>query len=275
MNILITGISGFFGRNFVNYLLDRNPECTIIGTSHNRSNPTPHVKSYTVDLASEAFETDIETIIQNHKINYVIHSAAIKYIDVCQKDPIMALRVNTIASHILVKVAKRNNVKNLIALGTERSNNLSSVYSISKYIMQENVLLNNYSVYQGENFFWSDGSVLDIWFNQYCNKESLSVANPNQRMCFNTIDQVCESIFMNIDNNGIIILPENIYIVKLGDLLNAFLDFFKYDNFTSIAANHDNYILPDTFTGLSKDDIQSFIKKYYDIKINLLSNNIQ
>ena len=271
MNILITGIGGFFGRNFAKYLLNEKHECTIIGTVHNRLNFFPNIKTYTINLASETFEADIEAIIQNHKINYIIHSAAIKYVDVCQKDPTMALRVNTIASHILVKVAKRNNVKNLIALGTERSNNFSTVYGISKYIMQENVLLNNYSVYQGENFFWSDGSVLDIWFNQYCKKQPLSIQNPNQKICFNTIDQVCEKIYMNINNNGIMILPENIYIVKLADLLNAFVDFFKYDNVTPIEGTYDNNnnTSSNAPTGLSKDDIQEFIKIYYnDIKIN-------
>ena len=37
MNILITGITGFFGRNFVNYLMKNKVECFIIGTVHNEN----------------------------------------------------------------------------------------------------------------------------------------------------------------------------------------------------------------------------------------------
>ncbi|AYV85814.1 MAG: 4 epimerase [Satyrvirus sp.] len=179
MNILITGITGFFGRNFVNYLIENKIECLIIGTAHSEcklayfKKSFPQIKTYIIDLSSERFELDFESIIKTHNINYIIHSAAMKHVDICQENPLMALRVNTIASDILIKVAKKNNVKNVIALSTDKSNNPCNTYGMCKYIMQENVLANGYSVYQGANFFWSDGSVLDIWFNQYMKKKTI------------------------------------------------------------------------------------------------------
>lgn len=276
MNILITGITGFFGRNFTNYLIGKIPDCVIVGTAHSENKLAyfkksfPNIKTYIMDIASDKFEADIEAIIKNHNINYIIHGAAMKHVDICQENPIMALRVNTIASDTLIKVAQRNKVTNLIALSTDKTNNPCNTYGITKYIMQENVLSNNYSVYQGANFFWSDGSVLDIWFNQYIKNKPLTIRNPNHVRYFNTINHVCERIFENLDNKSTIILPDHVYVVKLQDLLDVFSDFFVYNNIKSIE-EHDYEkeieILRDEITNkinVSKDEIQKLIKDFYN-----------
>lgn len=275
MNILITGITGFFGRNFVSYLIENKINCKIVGTAHSEcklayfKKSFPNIKTYIIDLSSERFASDIESIIKTDEINYVIHSAAMKHVDICQENPMMALLVNTIASDILIKVAKRNNVKNLIALSTDKSNNPCNTYGICKYIMQENVLLNGYSVYQGANFFWSDGSVLDIWFNQYVRKQPLTLRDAHHIRYFNTIDHVCDKIFKNIDKKGIIILPNHVYVVTLKDLFEAFGEYFQYEDFKSVEKYNyekDIEILRDEITNkikLSKTELISFIDNFY------------
>lgn len=275
MNILITGITGFFGRNFVNYLLEKKINCTIFGTAHSENKLAyfkksfPTIKTYVMDLASERFEMEIESVVKENKINYIIHSAAMKHVDICQENPIIALRVNTIASDTLIKVAKRNNIINLIALSTDKSNNPCYTYGLAKYVMQENVLANNYSVYQGANFFWSDGSVLDIWFNQYIRNKPLTIRNPTHVRYFNTIDHVCEKIYENLDSKNKIILPDHVYVVSLQDLFDAFKEYFKYEKYTPIPEyfyEKQIEILRDevnTKIQLSKEGILSFIDKYY------------
>lgn len=275
MNILITGITGFFGRNFVYYLIKNGIECTMIGTGHSEYKLAhfkklfPNIKVYLIDLSSDRFESDIESIIKTHHINYIIHSAAMKHVDICQENPTMALRVNAIASDTLIKVAERNNIKNLIALSTDKSNNPCNTYGIAKYIMQENVLANHYSVYQGANFFWSDGSVLDIWFTQYTKNKPLTIRNINHVRYFNTIDHVCEKIFTNIDKKNTIILPDHVYVIRLKDLLGAFIEYFDYRQVEQI--NQNDYekeieILKDEITNkisLSKEMLLELIDKYY------------
>lgn len=276
MNILITGITGFFGRNLTNYLIDKNIGCTIVGTAHSESKLAyfkknfPSIKTYLIDLSSERFESEIESIILNHKVNYIIHSAAMKHVDICQENPMMAFRVNAVATDTLINVAKRHNIINLIALSTDKTNNPCNTYGIVKYIMQENVLSNNYSVYQGANFFWSDGSVLDIWFNQYTRKKPLTIRSFDHIRYFNTIDHVCDKIFENLNEKGKVILPDHVYVVKLSDLLEAFKEYFKYDNVASV--NSYNYekdveILRDEIMNkinLTKKDLIPFIDKFYN-----------
>jgi UDP-N-acetylglucosamine 4,6-dehydratase/5-epimerase len=275
MNILITGITGFFGRNFTDYLTKKKINCTIIGTAHSECKLAyfkkifPHVKTYVVELSSDKVESDLEYIVSTHKIDYIVHSAAMKHVDICQDNPSMAYRVNAAATDFLIKVAKRNNIKNLIALSTDKSNNPCNTYGIVKYIMQENVLASGSSVYQGANFFWSDGSVLDIWFNQYIKNKPLSVRNCQHVRYFNTIDHVCEKIFENLDEKNKIILPDHVYVIKMSDLLEAFKQFFKYDNVQMVPQyNYEKEIeiLRDEITNkisLTKDQLMSFVEQYY------------
>lgn len=275
MNILITGITGFFGRNFTDYLIKNKIECSIVGTAHSESKLAyfkkffPNIKTYVIDLSSERIESEIESIVVSHQINYIIHSAAMKHVDICQENPLMAYRVNATASDYIIKVAKRNHVKNLIALSTDKSNNPCNTYGIVKYIMQEQVLANGYSVYQGANFFWSDGSVLDVWFNQYIKNKPLTIRNPDHVRYFNTIEHVCDRIYQNINEKSKIILPDHVYVIKLIDLLEAFQTYFKYDNVQRInqySYEKDIEILRDEIIDkmeLSKEQLISFIDNFY------------
>ncbi|QGR53988.1 4-reductase [Moumouvirus maliensis] len=278
MNILITGITGFFGRNFVKYLLEKNITCNIIGTSLNLNKINsfnqlfPTIKVYQLDLSSNNLEEILNSIIKNNNINYIVHSAAIKQLDICEKNPIMALRINSISSNIISKVSKKNGIKNVIAISTNKVNNFNNIYGISKYLMEETILTNNFSIYKGVNFFWSDGSVLDIWFNKYKNNETLSLRNPNQIRYFNTIDQICKTIFNNLNSCTNIILPESVYVINLLDLFNAFTEYFGYNKYEiteqySFEPEIDIIDKNITQIQLSKQDIINLIDTHMKSKI--------
>lgn len=243
MNILITGITGFFGKSFCHYLSTRD-NYTIIGTAHSEhklahfKKSNPQVKVYVIDLASERIESELTHIVNDHQIDYIIHAAAMKHVDICQDHPLMAHQVNAVASDILMKVAKRHKVKNVIGLSTDKANNPCNTYGMVKYIMQESLLANNYSVYQGANFFWSDGSVLDIWFNQYIRSKPLTLRNANHVRYFNTIYHVCDKIYHHLNATKTIILPDYVYVICLNDLLEAFKEYFNYHHVESTPAYH-------------------------------------
>lgn len=276
MNILITGITGFLGRNLTNYIINKKMECTIVGTAHSESKLAhfkkqfPDIKVYILDLASDELASDIDTIIKNHNINYIVHSAAMKHVDICQKNPTLAMKVNCIATNIIIDIAKKYNVKNIIALSTDKTNDPCNVYGMVKSIMQQNVLANDFSVYQGANFFWSDGSVLDIWLNQYSKKKPITIRNSSHIRYFNTIDHVCEKIIENLDEKKKVILPDYVYVIKLKDLLDAFCEYFNYQE-VEIIPEYDfekttEFLNEDIKNKkiLNKDEIIELINKCYN-----------
>lgn len=240
MNVLITGITGSFGRNFARYLRQTDPTINVVGTAHSETKLAyfkklfPEVHVYLLELSSPDLESALDTIMSKHRFDYVVHSAAMKHVDICQENPIMALRVNTIGSQVIFNQCKKHGVKNLIAMSTDKSNNPCNTYGFTKYIMQDLVLNGGYSAYQGANFFWSDGSVLDIWYNQYMKKQPLTIRDPDHVRYFNTLEQVCEVIYQNLGSNGQIILPPLVYRVRLLDLLEAFQAYFQYEQLRSI-----------------------------------------
>ena len=222
-----------------------------------------------LDLSSNNLYNEFDCIIRNHNINYIVHAAAMKHVDLCQENQTLALKVNVIASEVLIQVGKKNNVINIIGMSTDKSNDPCNTYGISKYMMQELFMSNGYSIYQGVNFFWSTGSVLDIWFNQYIRNRSLSLRDSNHVRYFNTIDHVCDKIYKNLNAQNQIILPDYAYVIKLKDLLDAFCEYFNYDNICSIEKygfEKQIEIIAEGYTkriDLSKDELVELIEKFY------------
>lgn len=277
MNILITGISGFLGRNLTNFILNNNKysNSTIVGTGFSESKlisfnkKFPSIETYIVNLGSKNLRNEIEDIVKGHKINYIIHCAAMKHVDICQENPNLAIKVNCLATNIIMNIGNKYNIKNMIVLSTDKANNPCNVYGISKSLMQQDVLFNKYSIYQGANFFWSDGSVLDIWFNQYMRKKPITIRNFDYIRYFNTIEHVCFKIMQNIDEKNKIILPDHVYIIKINELLEAFCEYFNYYNTIIIPQNEFEKsieILKDDIQNkiyLEKKEIYQLIDKYF------------
>lgn len=277
MNILITGITGFLGRNLTNYIKNHQKyfNAKIVGTAFSESklsefiNKYPDITTYIVNLSSGDLRAKMELIIKTHNINYIIHCAAMKHVDICQENPNLTMKVNFIATNIIMDVAKNIGINNVIALSTDKANNPCNTYGISKYLMQNDVMANKFSIYQGANFFWSDGSVLDIWFNQYKRKKPITFRSFDYVRYFNTIEHVCERIIDNIDEKNKVILPNHVYVIKIKELLDCFCKYFDYHNTIIIPENEFEKsveILKDDVQNiitLNKDDIYHLIDEYF------------
>ncbi len=237
-NILITGATGFLGRHLIRYIFENDLPFNIFGLANSEKKISlfkrkRDIKIYKLNLTDANFYDRFDSILKINKIDYVIHSAAMKHVDICEENPVLALQTNTIASSQIVELCQINNVKNLICLSTDKSNTPFNVYGMSKNIMERIVLKANYSIYQGANFFGSDGSVIDIWFNQMCSKNPLTVTDLSHIRYFNDIDYIAKILLENLDSKGII-LPKFVYKIQLDKLLKAFIKKFNYSEVKEI-----------------------------------------
>jgi len=240
--ILIVGITGFLGRNLAKILWYKyKDKFRIIGTglSPNKINQFKvtrrnwdavenDIPCHCIDIVYDIDK--LEFIFKNNKIDYIIHSAALKYIDIAEKDPSKCIDINIIGTKNILMLANRYNVENVIALSTDKANAPINTYGMSKYLMEQMILQYNYSVYQGVNFFWSDGSVLDIWYRQIRKNEKLCITDLNQDRHYSRVENICFDIINNISKKKSIITPTNIFKIKLVDLYNSMITVFKYDN---------------------------------------------
>ena len=240
--ILIVGITGFLGRNLAKILWYKyKDKFRIIGTglSPNKINQFKvtrrnwdaienDIPCHCIDIVHDTDK--LEFIFKNNKIDYIIHCAALKYIDIAEKDPSKCIDINIIGTKNILMLANRYNVENLIALSTDKANAPINTYGMSKYLMEQIILQYNYSIYQGVNFFWSDGSVLDIWYRQIRKNEKLCITDLNQDRYYSRIENICLDIINNISKKKSIITPTNIFKIKLVDLYNSMIKVFNYDN---------------------------------------------
>lgn len=239
--ILIVGATGFLGRNLAKKIwYEYKDKYNVIGTG---TSPNKINQFKLTRRGWGATETDIpchcidiiydldklELIFKNTKIDYIIHCAALKYIDIAEKDPTKCIEINVIGTKNIITLANKYNVENLIALSTDKANQPINTYGMSKYLMEKMVLQYNYSIYQGVNFFWSDGSVLDIWCRQIKKKEQLCITDLEQERFYSKVEDISQDILNNIDKNNAILLPSKIFKIKLLDLFNAMVEYYNYD----------------------------------------------
>jgi FlaA1/EpsC-like NDP-sugar epimerase len=225
-NILITGITGFLGRH-----LTRTINGNIVGIGHSQQKIAEFQRQFpNVSIYCTELDDTLEDIIIRHNIEYIIHCAAVKYIEFGEQYPMNTVRTNIISTDKIIQLANKHKLKNVIAVSTDKANSPSCIYGMSKHIMERIVLMNNYTVFQGVNFFWSDGSVFDIWYKQYMRKQPLTVTNIDHIRYFSFIDDVCRYIIDNLDSSGMVCLPNTVYEISLRQCLDVFCKHFDYHN---------------------------------------------
>ena len=228
-SILITGISGFLGSNLCRHF--KNNGYRVLGTTYSERNTqifmknNPGVKTYLVDISSDYLK--LENIFMENEIDYVVHCAAMKHVNISENNPTRCVKTNIMGSLKIIELCKKYNVKNLMAISTDKSNNPSCVYGMSKHLMERIVLENNFCVYRGVNFFGSTGSVIDIWNKQSETKKPLTVNSQDTVRYFISINKVCEQISSNINVNGYI-YPTDVHRISLHNLLKQFMVFKDY-----------------------------------------------
>ena len=170
---------------------------------------------------------ELERLFVDNKI-VIIHSLALKYMDF-STDIVFIIETNIVGTLNLTKLSHKYNIKNFIGISTDKANQAINSYGMTKYLTEKIVKHYDYSIYQGVNFFWSDGSVLDIWNKQVRRNHELFVTNFEQERYYVDIDIVAKDLIDNLTNKNKIIVPSTIYKIKLLDLFTAFIDYMNYD----------------------------------------------
>lgn len=231
--VLVTGAAGFLGKRLAETLLQRGH--SVVGTAHSelsirefeRTVPgSENVPLYAMDVSDCYYP--IKRIIKDHKVDYVVHSAALKHVGICEKNPTRAVDVNVIGSRHIMMAALESGVKNVVGISTDKSINPACVYGMTKKLMEDMLLENGCSAFQGVNFLFSTGSVLDIWDKLMKENKPLLVNNKATRY-FCLIDDVCNKIVDNLDAKGRFTV-DSCYLISIQSLQKAFSKYHDYQN---------------------------------------------
>jgi FlaA1/EpsC-like NDP-sugar epimerase len=191
MKVLITGGTGTVGRAII-----KNGDDEYINISRNEekiaelSREHPDVKSYVGNIEDKSF---LLRVFKDVKPDIVIHSAAMKHIDLMETNPIAGCNVNVIEASII------NDVHITIGISTDKACLAESVYGASKYIM-ERVFMNTsnsenrFALTRFANVAHSNGSVLPFWCKSYLEGKPLKLTDPNMNRLIFTEDDAASLI---------------------------------------------------------------------------------
>ncbi len=122
---------------------------------------------------------DYQTVFRAMRgIETVIHAAAMKRIEVCEINPIEAVKTNILGTENVVFAAKERGIKKLISISTDKGVEPVNVYGMTKAIQEKVVIAEGYNCVRYGNVFGSRGSVIPLFIEQAKNKQPLTVTDP-------------------------------------------------------------------------------------------------
>ncbi|RCW22486.1 UDP-N-acetylglucosamine 4,6-dehydratase [Ciceribacter lividus] len=177
-SILVTGGTGSFGRSFVKRLFEvAKPHRVVVLSRDEQKHQMmirdpefarhPEIRYFIGDVR------DLDRLQQAmSRIDYVVHAAAMKHIDLAEYNPFECIKTNVMGAENVVKAALACGVRRVIALSTDKACNPVNLYGASKlasdkiFIAGNNLAGNHstrFSVVRYGNVLGSAGSVVPFF----------------------------------------------------------------------------------------------------------------
>lgn len=174
----------------------------VVGCSRNELNCIEWQKQYR-DVGrlyvADAFDLcNASWINVLHGCERVYHCAALKHVDVCEKQPWEAMNQNVDLTISVVAACKKVGAKITLA-STDKACRPDSVYGATK-LMAERIVLNaGGTVVRLGNLIGSSGSVFQTWKAQVERGEPITLTDPNMTRFFIPVDEAAEYLINRVD----------------------------------------------------------------------------
>lgn len=225
--ILITGGTGTFGQAFIENVFnhkDTNTHISIYSRDELKQSTLARRHKNLVDSGRLSFIIgDVRDLqcLENTFINtmpdYVIHAAAMKRIEVCQNNPGQAVQTNVIGSRNVINTAKAFNVRNLVAISTDKAVKPINTYGTTKKLMEDMTLNAGYCVVRYGNVVGSRGSVIPLWLDQVERGEPLVLRGLTATRFLLPVKDAIRTVIDNLDNRGLVI-PKDMKAASMRDV---------------------------------------------------------
>ena len=234
-SILITGGTGSFGNQFVQYLLDNHKPKKIIIYSRDELKQFEMQQIFS-QSCMRYFIGDVrdkERLITAMKgVDYVVHAAALKQVPAAEYNPNECIKTNINGAQNVIDASIAIDVSRVIALSTDKAANPVNLYGATKLASDKLfVAANNisgatgprFSVVRYGNVVGSRGSVVPYYrklLQENC--ESLPVTHPEMTRFWITLDEGVKFVVKSFSRmqGGEVFVPK-IPSVRIIDLVEA------------------------------------------------------
>ena len=217
--ILITGGAGSIGSSLTKILLDYpvksirvfdNNEHALFKLSHSLNN------SRVKPLLGDILDKDrIELAVLGTDI--IIHTAALKNIEITEYNPIETIDVNVNGTINLIKSVIKNKAKIFINISTDKVAESSTLYGATKQLGERltnwagpHIHSTKFATVRLGNIIETRGNVFEVWNEQIKNKQPLTITDPKMKRYFFHMDEAVDFILqcMLHVNKGEIFVPK-------------------------------------------------------------------
>jgi FlaA1/EpsC-like NDP-sugar epimerase len=236
--VLLTGGSGFVGRNVIKTLLEHYPDAEISSFSRSEGSIS-QLLTECPDKRLNIIMGDIRDPQAVHAAlkdkDTVLHIAAMKRVDLCEEECREAASINVIGTMNLLDAFRG---KTFIQMSTDKAVEPSNCYGATK-LVAERMLLEKarkatggarFMIIRSGNILGSTGSVMDIWKTQIEKYNEITVTNPDMMRFYTTVEGVAKLYLAVIERgeNGKIYFTPSGEPLILRDLIATTLS--KYGN---------------------------------------------
>ena len=234
-NILITGGTGSFGKQFVKTILKTFKPNKIIIYSRDELKQFEMAQEYN-HKCMRYFIGDVRDLprLQKamHDVDFVVHAAALKHVPIAEYNPMECIKTNVMGAQNVIDACIANNVHYTIALSTDKAASPANLYGASKLVSDKLfVAANNltgehkikFSVVRYGNVLGSRGSVIPYFKKLIANGEKeLPITDPNMTRFWITLQEGVNFVLKNFQRmqGGEIFIPK-IPSMKMTDMAKA------------------------------------------------------
>jgi len=238
--ILVTGGTGSIGSEIVKELIKHNPkQVRIFSRDESKQfefeNSLPE-KSPVRFLIGDIRDKDRLNLAMEN-IDIVFHTAALKHVTSCEKNPFEAVKTNVLGTQNVIDCAFENNVSKVIGISTDKATDPANVMGCTK-LLAEKIMLATY-FYKGNkktqfsfvrfgNVIGSRGSVIPFFLKKAKQGDPIAVTDPKMTRFFMSIPDAVQlilkaSVLMQGHEIFILKMP----VAKIGDLTKAIIEIIK------------------------------------------------
>lgn len=242
-SFFITGGTGTLGRALVRRILIANENAKIIIYSRNEYNQALMKRSYSEDVNSGRLCFILGDILDKDrlkkslpkKINYVIHAAAIKRIEIAEENTAYAYATNITGSQNLLEASINKDINRIVLISSDKAVEPTTLYGATKMIAER--LFFEYSkiipssVVRYGNVIGSRGSIIE-YFDQCIRKNlPIPITDIGMTRFFLPMDHALNLIFQALDYPGShrLFLPL-IKAFNIKDLVSAYHNVENFNN---------------------------------------------
>ncbi len=235
-NILITGGTGSFGKQYTRTLLEKYSPTRIVIFSRDELKQFEMAQEFT-DPVMRYFIGDVRDYDRVKEamegIDFVIHAAAMKQVPAAEYNPMECIKTNIYGAENVIKAAIKNNVSKVIALSTDKAANPINLYGATKlasdklFVAANNMVGRNptrFSVVRYGNVVGSRGSVVPFFKKLIADGvEKLPVTHAEMTRFWITLQQGVDFVLKNFERmkGGEIFIPKipSMRVVDLAESL--------------------------------------------------------